>query len=75
MIADKKSGVNADGRAALRSGADLSDPKLDSVAKFTETMVVSRGNPGKAAVNTFIAAGYGGKQVPGGVLATACKVD
>src|SRR3990167_10277557 len=62
MIADKKSGVPADSLAALRDGSDLPDRKLDAVAKFTEAMVVSRGNPGKDAVDAFLAAGYGEKQ-------------
>lgn len=73
MIADKKSGVPADSLAALRNGGDLRDAKLDAVAKFTEAMVVSRGNPGKDAVDAFLAAGYGEKQVLGVVLAIACK--
>lgn len=73
MIADKKSGVPAASLAALRKGGDLPDAQLDAVAKFTEAMVVSRGNPGKAAVDAFLAAGYGEKQVLGVVLAIACK--
>lgn len=73
MIADKKSGVPADSLAALRKGRDLPDAKLNAVAKFTEAMVVSRGNPGKPAVDTFLAAGYGEQQVLGVVLAIACK--
>jgi len=73
MIADKKSGVPADSLAALRDGGDLPDDRLDAVAKFTEAMVVSRGNPGKDAVDAFLAAGYGEKQVLGVVLAIACK--
>ena len=73
MIADKKSGVPADSLAALRDGGDLPDAKLDAVAKFTEAMVISRGNPGKGAVDAFLAAGYGEQQVLGVVLAIACK--
>src|SRR6056297_2297841 len=73
MLADKKSGVPADVLAALRNGGELPDPKLDAVAKFTEAMVVSRGNPGKDAVDAFLAAGYGEKQALGVVLAIACK--
>ncbi len=72
MIADKKSGVPADSLAALRDGSDLPDAKLDAVAEFTEAMVVSRGNPGRDAVNAFLAAGFEEKQVLG-VLAIACK--
>lgn len=73
MIADKKSGVPADSLAALRAGEDLPDAKLQAVASFTEAMVISRGNPGKDAVDAFLAAGYGEQQVLGVVLAIACK--
>ncbi len=73
MIADKKSGVPAESLAALRDGGDLPDAKLDAVAKFTEAMVISRGNPGKDTVDAFLAAGYGERQVLGVVLAIACK--
>ncbi len=73
MLADKKSGVPADSLAALRAGSDLPDVKLQAVASFTEAMVLSRGNPGKAAVDAFLAAGYGEQQVLGIVLAIACK--
>ena len=73
MIAEKKSGVPAGSLAALRDGRPLPDPKLQAVAVFTEAMVVSRGNPGKEAVDAFLAAGYGERQVLGVVLAIACK--
>ncbi len=73
MIADKKSGVPADSLAALRSGDDLPDAKLQAIARFTEAMVVSRGNPGKASVDEFLAAGYSEQHVLGIVLAIACK--
>src|SRR6056297_2218075 len=73
MIADKMSGVPADSLAALRDGRPLPDPKLQAVAAFTEAMVVSRGNPGKPAVDAFLTAGYGEQQVLGVVLAIACK--
>ncbi|MCG6112393.1 MAG: carboxymuconolactone decarboxylase family protein [Paracoccus sp.] len=73
MIADKISKVPADSLAALRDGTTLPDPKLQAVAQFTQAMVVSHGNPGKAAVDDFLAAGFGHQQVMGIVLAIACK--
>ncbi|RNF36397.1 carboxymuconolactone decarboxylase family protein [Paracoccus methylarcula] len=73
MIADKKSGVPADSLTALREGGQLPDARLNAVARFTEAMVDSRGNPGKQAVDDFLAAGYGQQQVLGVVLAIACK--
>ena len=53
MLADKKSGVPADCLAALREGKPLPDEKLNAVATFTEAMVISRGSPGKEAVDAF----------------------
>lgn len=73
MIADKKSGVPADSLAALRSGGTLPDSKLQAIAVFTEAMVLSRGNPGRAAVDAFVAAGFAEQQILGVVLAIACK--
>lgn len=73
MIADKKSGVPSDSLAALWNGGDLPDAKLDALARFTEAIVVSRRTPGKAAVDAFLAAGYGEEQVLGVVIAIACK--
>ena len=73
MIADKKSGVPANSLAALRSGTPLPDPKLDAVARFMAAMVEARGNPGKAAVDDFIAAGFNKQHALAVVLAIACK--
>lgn len=73
MIADKKSGVPSDSLAALRSGEDLPDAKLQAVAEFTEAMVLSRGNPSKAVVDGFLAAGFTEQHVLGIILAIACK--
>lgn len=73
MIADNKSGVPKDVLAALRAGEDLPDAKLAALSQFVETMVVTRGNPGKEAVDTFLDAGYEPKHVLGLVVAIACK--
>jgi uncharacterized peroxidase-related enzyme len=73
MIADKKSGVPAASLEALRSGDELPDAKLQAVATFTEAMVISRGNPGKAAVDAFTEAGYTEQHILGIVLAIATK--
>lgn len=73
MIADKKSGVPAASLAALRSAKELPDAGLQAVAAFTEVMVISRGNPGKAAVDSFIQAGYTEQHILGIVLAIAAK--
>jgi uncharacterized peroxidase-related enzyme len=73
MLADKKSGVPADSLAALRAGTDLPDAKLQALASFTAAMVLTRGNPEKAAVDAFLAAGYGERQVLAVILAISCK--
>ena len=73
MIADKKSGVPADSLAALRAGSPLPDPKLEAVARFTAAMVEARGNPGRAAVDAFLAGGYTPQHALSVVLAIACK--
>lgn len=75
MIADKKSGVPADSLKALRDGTALPDPKLAAVARFTAAMVEARGNPGRKAVDEFLAAGYTSQQVIAVVLAMACKTN
>lgn len=75
MIADKKSGVPADSLKALRDGSALPDPQLAAVARFTAAMVEARGNPGRKAVDEFLAAGYTSQQVIAVVLAMACKTN
>lgn len=73
MIADRRSGMPAGSLAALRKGAHPPDARLRAVATFTEAMVTSRGNPGRAAVDEFLAAGFTEQNVLGVVLAIACK--
>jgi len=73
MLADKVSGVPADVLAAVRAGDPLPDDKLQALATFTETMVETRGNPDKPAIDAFLAVGYSEQQILGIILATACK--
>jgi uncharacterized peroxidase-related enzyme len=73
MIADKKSGVPGDSLPALREGRPLPDAKLEAVARFTAAMVETRGNPGKPAVDAFLAAGYTSRHALAVVVAIACK--
>lgn len=73
MIADKRSGVAPDVLRALRSGVPLPDAKLEILSKFVSTMVESRGNPGKPAMDAFLAAGNAEQHVYGVILAIACK--
>lgn len=73
MIADKMSGVPADVLAAVRATHPLPDAKLQALSTFSQVMVEARGNPGKSAIDAFLAAGYGEQQVLGVILAIACK--
>ena len=73
MIADKRSGVTPAVLAALRSGVQLPDSRLQNLSEFVSAMVESRGSPGKAAVEAFLSAGYGEQHVLGVILAIACK--
>ncbi len=69
MIADKMSGVAPDVLQALREGRILPDGKLQSLSAFAQLMVEARGNPTKATLDAFLAAGYGEQQVLGIILA------
>ena len=73
MLADKMSGVAPDALAALRNGDPQPDPKLNALVTFVTEMVEHRGNPGKEAIDAFLAAGYGEEHVMGVILAIACK--
>jgi uncharacterized peroxidase-related enzyme len=73
MLAEKKSGVPADSLAALREGRTLPDAKLEALRAFTHAMVETRGEPGKAAVDAFLAAGFETRHVFGIILAIGVK--
>jgi uncharacterized peroxidase-related enzyme len=73
MLAEKMSGVPADSLAALRAGGTLPDAKLEALRAFTHIMVESRGEPGKDAVDAFLAAGFEVRHVFGIILAIGVK--
>lgn len=73
FLADKASGVPTEVTDAIRDGQPLSDAKLQALADFTRTMVNSRGLPGRAQVEGFLAAGYSERQILEIVLAIAVK--
>ena len=72
-LADKMSGVPPQVTDAIRNGTYIEDPKLGALADFTRTLFHTRGLPSRAAVETFLAAGYGERQVLEIVLAIAVK--
>jgi uncharacterized peroxidase-related enzyme len=74
MLAAKQSGVPEHVIESLRAGKAIDDQKLAAVDKFTRKMVDSRGNPSRADVDEFVAAGYTEKHVLGIVLAISVKI-
>lgn len=56
-IANMK-GVDPEVIEALRTGATLSDPKLEALANLTRAIVVTRGWPSDDAKQAFFGAGY-----------------
>lgn len=58
---------------ALRAGRPVPDPRLDALARFTTTMVQTRGLPSRADVEAFLAAGFDERDVLQVVLAIGIK--
>lgn len=73
VIADKFSGVPKEITDAIRDGGPLPDSGLRALAEFTQTMVRSRGLPGRAQVEAFLDAGFSERHVLEIVLAIAVK--
>lgn len=73
FIADAMSKVPAEVTDAIRDGRPIPDAKLAALAKFTTTMVTSRGRPSEAEVAEFRAAGYSEKNILGIILAISVK--
>ena len=66
--------VSTDVIEALRSGTEISDPKLEALRIFTTNINESRGWPTENQVATFIAAGYTQQSVLDVILGTSLKV-
>lgn len=73
MLADVKSGLAPQATDAIRDATPIEDAKLAALAEFTRTLFHTRGLPSLAAVEAFLAAGYGERQVLEIVLALAIK--
>ncbi len=58
---------------ALRNGSTIPDPKLDALAVFVRHLLESRGRPGKAETETFLAAGFKEKHILAIILAVSVK--
>lgn len=73
MLAVKASQVPADTLAAIREDRSIPDERLAALAAFTRVMFTSRGRPGQADVDAFLAAGFRETQILQIVLALAVK--
>lgn len=74
MIADRMSGLDATTLAEIRDDQTISDPKLAALAKFSQVIVETAGNPSKESVASFRAAGYDDKAMLAIILAISVKV-
>jgi uncharacterized peroxidase-related enzyme len=72
-LADKHSGLAPEITDAIRGGQPVGDQKLAALADFTRTLFQTRGLPSRGAVEGFLAAGYGERQILEIVLALAVK--
>jgi uncharacterized peroxidase-related enzyme len=73
FIADRMAGVPAEVTDAIRDGGPIPDAALAAMHAFVRTMVTTRGLPGSADVETFLAAGYSERHILEIVLAIAVK--
>jgi AhpD family alkylhydroperoxidase len=58
---------------ALRQGAGLEDPKLESLRRFTKSLILSRGKITEAELKAFFAVGYSAQQALEVILGIAVK--
>lgn len=58
---------------ALRQGAELEDPKLESLRRFTKSLILNRGKIAEAELKAFFAVGYSAQQALEVILGIAVK--
>ena len=58
---------------ALRQGAELEDPKLESLRQFTKALILNRGKIAEVELKAFFAAGYSAQQALEVILGIAVK--
>ncbi len=73
VVADMMSNVPAPITDAIRDGRPIADTKLETLARFTSAMVLSRGNPTESDVAAFKKAGYSEKAILSLILAISVK--
>ncbi len=70
----KRAGMNKDDINALRSGARMSDNKLEALRSFSRTLITNRGKAAAADLQAFFDAGYSDVQALEVVLGVAVKL-
>jgi len=73
MIADEMSKLAPAVTDAIRDGKTVPDAKLSALSEFTRIMLDTRGQPTRAEVENFIAAGYSEGHILEVILAIAVK--
>jgi uncharacterized peroxidase-related enzyme len=58
---------------ALRQGAELADPKLEALRRFTKSLILNRGKVAEAELKAFFAVGYSAQQALEVILGIAVK--
>lgn len=72
-LLSEEAGMTAADVAALRAGGALSDPKLESLRRFAQTVTRTRGNVAEAELEAFFAAGWTPQAALEVVLGVAIK--
>ncbi len=70
----KKAGMEPSEVAALRSGAPLSDPKLEALRGFARALIANRGKASEADLRVFFNAGYSNVQALEVILGLSIKL-
>lgn len=66
-------GMPADALNAIRSGAPISDARLEALREFTQKVVTARGWVTQSEVDAFVAAGFSASQALEVILGVAMK--
>lgn len=59
---------------AIRNGHELPDTKLNTLVRFTKSLVSNRGNVARHEIDEFVAAGYSEEQVLGIIAGIGAKI-
>lgn len=74
VLADQFSKLDRGATDAIRAGRPIADARLGALARFTETMVRTRGRPTPEDVERFVEAGFGERHILAIVLALSVKI-